>query len=373
MRKILTFILAICMILPCGIFFTACGSKGETRVMNVSLNPSVEFVLDKNNKVVTVNATNDEGNYIVANATFTGLSAEDAVDLFLKTVQENGFMIQGDISATANELKIEISGKDAQKLFNSVKKSAKEYIASLDVTFNVSIDFEQISKDDLKDLVEECMQDLTDYEINNMSQTELVNLIKKSREETANILSQELKELYYETRAEEILKAKFTEINNIISNNLLVSQSNKEAFSNAFNDFITNLDIFKTEFENMYLTQNSEYQIAMQAYIKAKKDLLEARLSNIDTTNLEMILDNAKHDLELAKSSADNAIRLFEEYLDDAIDSINTVLSIISNFLNQDTINNAINTAKDAFQTNFNNEYTQYINNNYWEFLTPSV
>lgn len=88
-----------------------------SKVMNLSLNPSIELVLDKDNKVVSVNALNDEGNYIVSNVTFTGLTAEDAVDAFLEATKENGFIIEGEVSANENQLKIAISGENAYSIY----------------------------------------------------------------------------------------------------------------------------------------------------------------------------------------------------------------------------------------------------------------
>lgn len=369
-KRIFSLALAFCLVLPCMFLFTACGDKDTTRVMNVSLNPAIEFVLSKDDKVVTVNATNDEGNYIVANVSFEGLSAEDAVDLFLKTVKENGYLIEGNVSAGVNELEIEISGENAKKLFNSVKKSAKEYLSS--VSINANIEFESINKDELRDLVEECMQELSESDINKMSEEQLINLIKTSREETKNLLSEELKELYYETRAEEILSAKFTEISNLLASSLGISSTQIDEFNNSLATFKTKLSEFKTEFETKYLSSTSNYQLAMQDYIAAKKALLEARLDGIDTTNLEMTLDQAEQALESAKNNAEAAVDLIESAMESAISSVNMALNVIANFLNQDTINAAVNSAKENFKTNFASEYSQYINNNYWNTLAPS-
>ena len=48
----------------------------EKRVMNMSINPSVEFVLDEEDKVITANALNEEGNLIIGAEDFVGKTAE---------------------------------------------------------------------------------------------------------------------------------------------------------------------------------------------------------------------------------------------------------------------------------------------------------
>ena len=81
MKKFLSILFAFLVLVPCTYVLTACGGNKTEKVMNVDLNPSLEFVLDKNDKVVTVNALNDDGNHIISIATksetlFEGLTAE---------------------------------------------------------------------------------------------------------------------------------------------------------------------------------------------------------------------------------------------------------------------------------------------------------
>ena len=121
-KKFLSFVIALCLILPSMFLLTACkNTEPSSRVLSVDLNPQVEFVLDAENKVASVNALNDDGYAIInADVDFSGLSAEDAVDLFLDTANDLGFVVdkQGE------EITISISGEDAQKLYNNVKAKA---------------------------------------------------------------------------------------------------------------------------------------------------------------------------------------------------------------------------------------------------------
>lgn len=104
--------------------------------MNVELNPQLEFVLDTDNKVVSVNALNDEGNKIILSATFVGLSAEDAVDKFLEIAKEDGYLITGSVNAEENQINISISG-DSKNLLKAVKDSAVNYLNSVNINADV--------------------------------------------------------------------------------------------------------------------------------------------------------------------------------------------------------------------------------------------
>jgi hypothetical protein len=95
--------------------FVGCGDKGkadEKTIMNVSLNPEVEFVLDSNNKVVSVNALNEEGNLVISAEAFEnveGKSAEEAAQLFVKVSAETGFLVSGTASDGENEVEIVVA------------------------------------------------------------------------------------------------------------------------------------------------------------------------------------------------------------------------------------------------------------------------
>ena len=135
MKKITAFLCALTVVAGGAMTMVGCGGEetanGEKKVMNVSLNPEVEFVLDEEDKVVSVNALNEEGNLIISAETFTGKSAEDAAKLFVEVSKETGFVVSGSVKAGENEINISISGdtKKAEALYNDVKAKVNEYLA----------------------------------------------------------------------------------------------------------------------------------------------------------------------------------------------------------------------------------------------------
>lgn len=385
MKKIIALLLTLVMAFAVCLPLTACsnGNK-ESKVMTVELNPQVEFLLDANNKVISVNAINDEGNYVIAKAEFIGKTADEAVNAFLKISVEDGFLLEGEVNAGKNNVKISISGEDAQKIYDEVTKKAKEYIEKLpDTDIDVKFNFGTITKEDLEKLVGDCMRELDPENIKAKTQAELLKLLEQSRKETEDLLSQELKDYYYAERALEIRKAqldayieavKTQDTLGVVSAALTAAQQQLKNVLDAINHY---KEIYKTKL----LDKTSEYYVKMQEVIAAKKELLEARLKGATEETLQaldtayqsalQLLESAK---EFAKASIDTANKAFESTLTIAKDAIDTIVKSLNIAVKdlQKTIDKAIEETKKNFEDAFNKENLIYINNNYWTALTPS-
>ena len=87
MKKIIAIICGICL-MAVTFSFTACSGNNESKVMNVSLNPEVEFILDANDKVISVNALNEEGNLVINGQAFVGKTSEQALSLYVSVCKE---------------------------------------------------------------------------------------------------------------------------------------------------------------------------------------------------------------------------------------------------------------------------------------------
>ena len=82
--KLMSILLACAMLLPLAVF-TSCSEpapkEGTVTRMTVDINPSVEFMVDDQNKVVSVTALNDDGSILVAGEAFIGKTPEEAVEM----------------------------------------------------------------------------------------------------------------------------------------------------------------------------------------------------------------------------------------------------------------------------------------------------
>ena len=384
MKKIITIMLALVMTLGLVLSVSACSPSEEgVKVMTVELNPQVEFILDSNDKVVSVNAINDEGNYVIAKAQFVGMSADEALNAFLKISVEDGFLLEGEINAGENNVTISITGEDAQKVYEEVTQKAKEFIKSLDmVDVTVEFIFEPITKEDIEALVADCMRELNVEEIKAKTQAELIKLLEASRKQTEDLLSQELKDYYYAERALQIRKAKLDAYIEAIKaqDNIGIVSATLTAAQEQLDNLVTMISSYKEEYKQKFLDTTSEYYQKMQEVILAKKELLKARLENATTeviTALESAYELAVATINSAKEFAKAQVEVIDTAINEAyakvtgaIDTIIETLNVVVEDLDK-IVSEAIAQTEANFESAFAKENGAYIENNYWDELDP--
>ena len=194
---------------------TGCGKDkdpNELQIMNLSVNPGVEFVVDENDKVLSVTASNEDGAFLLEKFTeFTGMTAKDAALKFIEMSEEYGFVVEG--TANGESITISVSGEGAEKLYNDVKGKISSKVNELGLTIGQMV---EISDEELESIVQQCYQEYTASEIDNMTDEKLLELIKQSREETKGIYTEQERLEYYKERAEKILEAKIETIKEYI-------------------------------------------------------------------------------------------------------------------------------------------------------------
>lgn len=256
----------------CKFFFKKGEEEKQKTVMNVCLNPEVEFVLDGNNKVISVNAINEEGNLIISSEAFSkiqGKTAEEAAKLFVQVSKETGYLVQREVQVGENELKISLSGdlELANTLYNSVATQIESYLETVDIQATVQQQA-AITEEQLKVLVEECAPYLETAE---MQYAELVNTLIESRKETAEFYSQQLKEVYYEAKAFAMEQASLE----VMRDKLSLLQ--KAAFDTCNTAYQIAVKAIEMERKVFIVGENSAYNLALKALQQIKIDYIKAR------------------------------------------------------------------------------------------------
>ena len=102
--------------------------KTATSIMTCETNPSVQFVLNGNDKVMRVVALNNDGKALELNGEFIGLTAEDAAELFVKITTKAG-KISLDITASGTTVTITFSGskQDYSEMSKSVVNKVNKF------------------------------------------------------------------------------------------------------------------------------------------------------------------------------------------------------------------------------------------------------
>ena len=368
MKKIISCFCMILLLCSCLVCFNGCGKdeNQQTTVMNVSLNPEVEFILDKNNKVLSVNALNEEGNIIIESQTFTGLDANEAVKLFVNVSKETGFVVTGNVKSGENEINISFSGdtKQVDKIYKDINSKLKTFLTDAKVSVKKA---ENITTDYLKEQVKECMPQLSEDAVNNMSYEELLNTLITSRNETKNLYSESLKKAYYSAKEVAFEKAKLeflkTKANDI--QKVVIDSAEK-----VYNLAITTLN---TTRENLLLSDKSLYQLALNDVNKAKVNYVNYRnyLAGLDTEisasmqalldNYKLALDTAESNLKLTFEQANKQLDAAEKDLNSAynkaIDSITNSGLKVNDYLNEmsKSATKSLENFTQSFETEFKN------------------
>ena len=352
---------------------TACKDDGEvkeTKIMNVSLNPKVEFILDKDDKVVTVNALNEEGNLIISAEAFLnveGMTAEDAAELFVKVTKETGFIVGGSLGEEGLEISISGDAENAQKLYDSVKGEVETYLSSVNVTIDVT-KVNAYTEAELEAIVSDVCLYLDAEEVASLDYQGLIKELEKSRKETKELYSQELKNSYYAMKSVIMQKA---ELNAIKENAGALVSVAITAVEDVYDTGVNAL----TSARQVLIAEDGEYQLALAdlrakkvEYLNYRKELVESGVTI--TVNEQNVLDGLETALETAETALINvgnsvsaSITSLEQSLKTAFDNIISTLESLSVDVSSylDEISTAQTTALNDFATQFETSYASVI------------
>ncbi len=314
MRKTIAMASAMAMLAMGALTFTGCSEEEQTQptaktVMNVSLNPAVEFVLDVNNQVISVNALNEEGNLIVSSEAFTDVLGKDAaiaVKSFVQVSEDMGFLIKSSAAIGEEEVKISVSGDlgEANALYTNIEAAVNAYFVEADISATVSME-DAITEIDLRAAVAQCAPYLADAEVQALSYMELVETVYESRKETADMYSQELKNAYYEAKAIAMESAKLEALKEQLPTFV-------QGAVDAANDiYIEMVEAVEGARKSLLVNEDSVYQTLLQALREAKVQYLNYReevAAMEQTDRTEAILAR----LEQYKTAVDNAMTSLE-------------------------------------------------------------
>ncbi|MBQ9790737.1 MAG: hypothetical protein IJW24_04005, partial [Clostridia bacterium] len=329
----------VALLICFGAMFTlvACGKDtddvDESQVMNLSVNPSIEFVLDKDDEILSVSASNEDGAYLLQKfSDWVGMDADDAALKFLELAEEYGFVVKGETDG--QKFTISVSGQEAQELYEDVK----EEISTKATEFGLSIDsMVKIEKQKIEAKVAEMYQDYTSEQIEALSEEKLIELLKTSMDETKDLLTDDEKQAYYRERAQKVLETKMAAVDAYLAEHSAGLQgllnSGLQALVDVMNGFYNTLKntIFpelNDRIDQLYETATTGINAVRENYLAAKKLYLEKVQEYKDaleaSTNPETDADviAAKQAMNEAKSVADG----IWESLDDARDAAKSTL-----------------------------------------------
>ncbi len=360
-----------------------------TSLVKMDLNPSVSFLVDKNNKVVSVKGENNEGKMIIAGEEIEGKDLDKAIEIVLTIENETGYLVSGNARIDDNNLSFSIT-TDNEKIKDSLKKSIDATVNDVCDKLNVqeTISYiEEISRANLEEIALKCDPTLTKEDVQNMSYEQLFNVIKIYNIETAMLYSEELEELYTQVKEYNIKFAESEYTKDVISamgNTYALLMKGYDILLSSLQDSIDYLNNLKYE---SFVSETSAYQKTIAKYESAKKDLLvyKNQLATADVENKDLqeslikLLDAQIEFVDGIQTSINEAADFSNALIDKAIAKIDEYMKELEDykekyFLSQEDIEakltqsakdleNTINTTKDNAFKNFEEKYGDDIKN----------
>ncbi|MBO5736711.1 MAG: hypothetical protein J6S04_02775 [Clostridia bacterium] len=317
-------------------FFRKDTVEKQKTVMNVCLNPEVEFLLDGDNKVISVNAINEEGNLIISSEAFSdieGKTAEEAAKLFVEVSKDTGYLVQTEVQVGENELKISISGdlELAKTLYNSVETQVKSYLETVDIQATIEQQ-EALTEEYLKSLIEECAPYVETAE---MQYADLIDTLIESRKETSEFYSQQLKEVYYEAKAFAMEQASLE----VMRDKLSLLQ--KAAFDICNGAYELAVKAIEAERYIFIVGENSAYNLALKALQEVKIDYITTRTevkAGGFTAEVKLDLQGIQARVAEAEAAITKAAEQVNKILDEKLRIVETQHTAALNILAEEKI-----------------------------------
>lgn len=376
--------------------FVGCSntSAAATSSMTVDINPSVEFTLDKNNKILTATALNDDGAVLISGTAFAGKTADEGAKLVVELATEQGYLVKGEIEGSKDEIKIAVSGdtEQAKAIYDKAKTKVEQFVNDSGLTAAVA-DFKARTDAELKAIA--VAMGLDEAEAAKMTNEEIMKYIGEVRKETAALASEELRQMYYKAKNAEVklseneaVIAAIGKVDGLTAALVTNLQKAQESLKNAEAQmlklyeeaFVKEGCAYRTALKTL-LDKKGEFNKAKVELSKAKEELeaitdptakkaaqavLDAKKAAYDVA--EKGLEAAEKALATAKTLAESAVESGSKAFATASDGIDTLMKAITEASVKDklekaakNIDKAVNTAKNEAFENFEKNYKAQI------------
>lgn len=295
--------------------FGGCSKAAENTRMTVDINPSVELMVDKDNKVISVTALNDDAAVILQGTAFVGKTSEEAVKGVVEVATETGYIVKGEAEADGNTVTITVSGdtKWAKDMYKNAEKKAKEYLESNGVTATIERG-EALKTEALKELAKH-NSTYTEDEIAGMNDEQLLNVIALGRIETAQLVSEEVRQAYFSAKEYQISLATSTATKDVIyamNNAYAVAYAGYGIAIDAYSAAIKALDDARY---NALISPDSAYQTLLAQLREKKAEILAQKqlIVSIKAGDSSVDLTVATGDLTKYEAAYDELVAKLEK------------------------------------------------------------
>lgn len=285
--KCLSLALCLCLLIGMALPLASCKKseptppEGTYTRMTVDINPSVEFMVDDQNKVVSVTALNDDGSILIAGEAFVGKTPEEATRMVVSLATDAGYLVKGEIHVEntdeSQKIEISVSGNSdyAKELAKNVKSDVEKYLKDNKITATV----ESVKAKTLDEMRKVVIADglFTEDEVKNMTEEQLYKALAAGRIETAQLLTAEMREAYYRAKDYKISFVEKQATADIISGMGATYKALMSGYSAALAAYSTSIDKLDALRYSLLVDPESAYQKALASLRDAKEDLLKEK------------------------------------------------------------------------------------------------
>lgn len=360
MKKALTKILTVAMAAVMGLsIFGGCdGSIGTdlSGYVAVDINPSIEFITDKDGKVTEVRAVNDDARVLLVDMKIVGLDISVAIEKVTKEAEDCGFInstnVDVSITVGGNSEKAEQKLKDIAE--TAVKKGSELAVIAADEIRNAINE----KVEELKAAKPELYQDLTAAKLKvinsimeydrsftieegaKMSMKELVDLLEDYIDEFKDFINDEIK-IQFEERLNELAANVYAQIDQLVGDEayqakaallrkleILEEKFEHELESNRIEvegeiHFRFERDFDRDDDENEVLTADMKNQLkAVLEVVINDETVLNATLEAIVTMDdLDDYIDDLEDEIENAYTGLSEEIKMYIETIKTQIET----------------------------------------------------
>lgn len=300
-----------------GVFFVLNKRKEQqpNAVMELNLNPSVQLLLDNDNKVMSVNCLNEDAEILLSDQDLEGKTAEEATKIFIELSFEAGYLnLYSEDNTNPEGKKFEISiyceiPDEVLELKDKLVQVANDFFdengviagAVANISDNLSEAIEKIGVkvEEVYNLTKDQVLDLY-----NKTSQELKKLALSVKDELNSFIESAKQNLDFEN-----IKAKLIEIKEQLEDIFLTDEM-KEELNKLLEQFQAQfqevLDVLKQQIQEKIETLK---QSSSEIFVVVKEQLEE----KINMT--QDLIEAHKEYFELHKEAIENAIKAYRETL----------------------------------------------------------
>ena len=321
--KCLSLALCLCLLIGMALPLASCKKseptppEGTYTRMTVDINPSVEFMVDDQNKVVSVTALNDDGSILIAGEAFVGKTPEEATRMVVSLATDAGYLVKGEIHVEntdeSQKVEISVSGNSdyAKELAKNVKSDVEKYLKDNKITATV----ESVKAKTLDEMRKVVIEDglFTEDEVKDMTEEQLYKALAAGRIETAQLLTAEMREAYYRAKDYKISFVEKQATADIISGMGATYKVLMSGYSTALAAYSTSIDKLDALRYSLLVDPESACQKALASLRDAKEDLLKEKKLIFSVKDGDKTYAEISASFKLSEETYNKALKAVED------------------------------------------------------------